>query len=714
MKSSKISGHLLLRDSNDPVVSASNPVIKTGNWKVGSATSIAEAEMAFQQIQGPRQMGRNGLGIAKLPPIPEKNTHAYRKMVSATSRSIDEELDSQKALQLTLQCSWMSWENYIKNNLSWSNILAMPPNLLSFCIGSTFNVLPSPSNLHRWHRSPDLSCSLCGKNICTVAHILGACSFSLKQGRFTYRHDSVLSHLVSTIENLLKDSPKTKSKKTNKINFIREGQKPPNDSNDTLGIRHLSSDWILLADLQEDYIFPFQIAVTQLRPDVVLYSKALKRVILLELTSPCEENMNMWHMNKLNKYGPLKKVIESNQWHVDLFGIEVGARGYVSITVTSCLKRLGFPKSLIQNTVKSLGRIAMESSFCIWLCRDSKNWQSPSPILESKTPNSHSVKPKTKVSEIPEIRKQAPKSSKVQPSNVQKKSAKRKHVGFINKGNTCYANAILQALSTIPSFWCQQLSESGVISPLARSVSLNLSLLGKRSSPIDPSNFLRALQNLISRTRNSPFNVNTMQDASEILQIIIDELKGTSILADDIISSSLKTITFCEQCNSFDSAETKHEIIQLPLTNSITSSLNSFLSPVDCRGSNKCFCGVCNSLQNSVRTTEFSRCGNILVLQLIRYVDVNGKISKDNRKVNLFKDSITIPVIVDNVVSMNKPFKLRASINHSGTLNAGHYWAFIKEDSSNSWLKCNDTSVIQTNFFDLQNDSSYIFVYSAY
>ena len=176
--------------------------------------------------------------------------------------------------------------------------------------------------MHRWHRSPDLSCSLCGKNICTVAHILGACSFSLKQGRFTYRHDSVLSHLVSTIENLLKDSPKTKSKKTNKINFIREGQKPPNDSNDTLGIRHLSSDWILLADLQDDYIFPFQIAVTQLRPDVVLYSKALKRVILLELTSPCEENMNMWHMNKLNKYGPLKKVIESNQWHVDLFGIE--------------------------------------------------------------------------------------------------------------------------------------------------------------------------------------------------------------------------------------------------------------------------------------------------------------------------------------------------------------------------------------------------------
>ena len=71
LKSSKISGHLLLRDSIDPLVSSCNPRLKVGNWKVDEATTIAEAEMCFNQIQGPRQMGRNGLGIAKLPEIPE-------------------------------------------------------------------------------------------------------------------------------------------------------------------------------------------------------------------------------------------------------------------------------------------------------------------------------------------------------------------------------------------------------------------------------------------------------------------------------------------------------------------------------------------------------------------------------------------------------------------------------------------------------------------
>ena len=38
----------------------------------------------------------------------------------------------------------------------------------------------------------------------------------------------------------------------------------------------LASDWILLADVKCDYVFPFQLALTELHPDTVLFSKSSK------------------------------------------------------------------------------------------------------------------------------------------------------------------------------------------------------------------------------------------------------------------------------------------------------------------------------------------------------------------------------------------------------------------------------------------------------
>ena len=56
-------------------------------------------------------------------------------------------------------------------------------------------------------------------------------------------------------------------------------------------------------------------------------------------------------------------------------------------------------------------------------------------------------------------------------------TVRAKHVGFFNKGNMCYVNSILQALSVIPSLWSQLPSEKPCQSPLVKAVTLNMSLL---------------------------------------------------------------------------------------------------------------------------------------------------------------------------------------------------------------------------------------------
>ena len=60
----------------------------------------------------------------------------------------------------------------------------------------------------------------------------------------------------------------------------------------------------------------------------------------------------------------------------------------------------------------------------------------------------------------------------------------RKHCEIINKGNTCYANAILQFLKVIPVLWS---SNNQIKSTLYSSVRKIMFLLHSAKSPIDLS-----------------------------------------------------------------------------------------------------------------------------------------------------------------------------------------------------------------------------------
>ena len=111
-------------------------------------------------------------------------------------------------------------------------------------------------------------------------------------------------------------------------------------------------------------------------------------------------------------------------------------------------------------------------------------------------------------------------------------------VGFINKGNTCYANSILQILSVIPTLWKRVPSESNTLSPMLRAISLNMTIEKNSSQPVDPSNFLWALKRKLSNLTGVPFDFNTQQDVAEILQVVLDELKGVSLAASQLISNT--------------------------------------------------------------------------------------------------------------------------------------------------------------------------------
>ena len=123
---------------------------------------------------------------------------------------------------------------------------------------------------------------------------------------------------------------------------------------------HQASDWVWLGDLDGTFSFLPDITFTELRPDTTIFSNKLERVILIELTFPCEENMEAWHNAKINKYMPLKSATENNGWSVELFAVEVGARRYCSQLVLCCFKSLGLKNHIINTTIKQISKCLME------------------------------------------------------------------------------------------------------------------------------------------------------------------------------------------------------------------------------------------------------------------------------------------------------------------------------------------------------------------
>ena len=71
-------------------------------------------------------------------------------------------------------------------------------------------------------------------------------------------------------------------------------------------------------------------------------------------------------------------------------------------------------------------------------------------------------------------------------------------------------------------------------------ISLKMAIKKNSNKPVDPSNFLWDLKRKLSNLRRVPFDFNTQQDVAEILQVVLNELKGVSLVESQLISSTQK------------------------------------------------------------------------------------------------------------------------------------------------------------------------------
>ncbi|KAK0136623.1 hypothetical protein N1851_027196 [Merluccius polli] len=201
------------------------------------------------------------------------------------------------------QGSW--WENMRERALTWQEIWRMEGHRIKFLLCSVYDVLPTPSNLHTWGLAESPSCTLCVRPA-NLEHVLSSCRSSLADGKSRLATRPDPDTVGCWCGAGKEEAEKQLSEGSRFIHFIRAGESAAAEMRNK-GVLATASDWEMRVDIRKQLKFTH----TSLRPDIVLWSKGTKQVVLIELTVPWEERMEEAHECELKKYQAL--IFESQQ-----------------------------------------------------------------------------------------------------------------------------------------------------------------------------------------------------------------------------------------------------------------------------------------------------------------------------------------------------------------------------------------------------------------
>nr|XP_032515583.1 uncharacterized protein LOC116768845 [Danaus plexippus plexippus] len=272
-----------------------------------------------------------------------------------------------------MQNEWLDIGDFcIPLALKWRTLIHdWSPALLKFYLNAFQMTLPDQSNLVRWGKGTEKTCYICGKAVGTARHLLVGCKVLLDSGQYSRRHDRVLEIIREAVSLSVARAQKGITTNERSVGFVREGIRTIKTNVKPYSILKAATDWTIMMDTcEKQYKIPEDICASASRPDIFMYSRILKRVVMIELTVPWETNIPKDHTIKVNKYYELTNELTRNRFVVDLYAVEVGARGITAKSLYNLLKDLGLSRTHINSFLERTSKAALVGSFQIWLGRE--------------------------------------------------------------------------------------------------------------------------------------------------------------------------------------------------------------------------------------------------------------------------------------------------------------------------------------------------------
>lgn len=315
--------------------------------------------------------------------------------------------------------------------------------------------------------------------------------------------------------------------------------------------------------------------------------------------------------------------------------------------------------------------------------------------------------------------------------------------GLVNMGNTCFANAFLQALFGTDKFTDALISQSqSPSSPLlARLQELFASMIFTDRYAFPPNAFLSTLPDWLRGGQQ--------HDSSEFGRFLLDSVeeaikadyKGQSppVSVSSIFGGKTATVTKCSACGSASKRE--EDFVDIGLTFppakledpsvDLGELLKFFETPETLTGDNQYRCSACgDELRDAEKRMFVTKAPEHFVFSLNRFsFDLATQTRRKLLQEVVYPEWIDIHVEDSTSgLSNSVPYILYAVVMHSGqSAEYGHYYAYARHSSPASslqnelapWHRFNDENVAPSSFESFSkitrqfhNDVAYLLFYA--
>ncbi|KAI8512742.1 hypothetical protein Bbelb_093810 [Branchiostoma belcheri] len=122
------------------------------------------------------------------------------RRVKAHIRQTEDNKIEEHCRSLSVQGNWVELIELEQSDTKWrSSLCNSPRGVFEFALSGMVNWLPTRDNLVRWGKVLSSNCPLCQGHQ-TLRHVLNSCPVALRDTRYTWRHNSVLKELVTTLQ----------------------------------------------------------------------------------------------------------------------------------------------------------------------------------------------------------------------------------------------------------------------------------------------------------------------------------------------------------------------------------------------------------------------------------------------------------------------------------------------------------------------------------